>query len=482
MNPGATIRPLASKTSASPAAENVPAAATSAIFSPSKSTSLSASVLLAASRTRPFLTRSMRWVLYVGSAAILRRLRFRRRVLAIFRVTGSQQKEQRHAHRETVGHLIEHAGLRAVGNLRRNFDPAIHRAGMQHERVGASAPQAFRAELRQQDVVLGRKCRFVQAFRLHAQNKNHIRTLQRFFDPKDTANRRSRWSDFLELLRDPHRGAAQRKPAPELPEQMNVGARHPAVLNIAKNGDVEIADAAFAVANRERVQQALRRMLVRSVAGVDHRNIQMPGDKVGSAGSGVAQDQTIRLHGIQRVHGVQQRLAFFQAGRFRLQVHGVRAKSRGGRAKAEARARGVLEKSQGNGLSAKGRKFFQRMALNFLKRFALIEEKCEFVRVERLQRQEVTKTVRHLFTRCANKLAPQLHSTRSTSTTRSSWSISRSRTSMISVGLVCTTRPVNCDSMGISRWPRSISTHSDTRFGRPRWNRPFIAARIVRPV
>ena len=53
---------------------------------------------------------------------------------------------------------------------------------------------------------------------------------------------------------------------------------------------------------------------------------------------------------------------------------------------------------------------------------------------------------------------------------------------MISVALVCTTRPVNCASIGISRCPRSISTHSDTRFGRPRSNSPFIAARIVRPV
>src|SRR5882762_4507858 len=76
----------------------------------------------------------------------------------------------------------------------------------------------------------------------------------------------------------------------------------------------------------------------------------------------------------------------------------------------------------------------------------------------------------------------QDYSTRSTRTTRSSLSISRRRTSMISVSLVCTPRPIYCASIGISRWPRSMSTQRETRFGRPRSNIPFIAARIVRPV
>ena len=58
INPGATIRPCASNTSA-PAAAIFPGGATSFIFSPSTNTSSAASVLLAGSITRPFLITSI---------------------------------------------------------------------------------------------------------------------------------------------------------------------------------------------------------------------------------------------------------------------------------------------------------------------------------------------------------------------------------------------------------------------------------------
>ena len=38
------------------------------------------------------------------------------------------------------------------------------------------------------------------------------------------------------------------------------------------------------------------------------------------------------------------------------------------------------------------------MLLDFLERFALVEEKSQFVRVQRLKRKEVTKPMRHIFT------------------------------------------------------------------------------------
>jgi len=90
------------------------------------------------------------------------------------------------------------------------------------------------------------------------------------------------------------------------------------MLNVAENRDVEIGDSAFAVANRQGVEQSLRRMFVRPIPSVDHGNIQMPGHKVRSARSRMPYDQTIGLHGIQCVHGVQERFAFFQAGGFGL--------------------------------------------------------------------------------------------------------------------------------------------------------------------
>ena len=113
--------------------------------------------------------------------------------------------------------------------------------------------------------------------------------------------------------------------------------------NVAENGDIQIRERAFAVANGEGIQQALRRMLVSAVARVDDGNIEMTRDKVGGAGSSVAHDQAIRLHGIERVHGIEKGLALFDAGRFRLEVHGVRAKARSGSAEADACACGVFK-------------------------------------------------------------------------------------------------------------------------------------------
>src|SRR6266403_2484617 len=112
MNPGATIKPVASKISTFCGAAIFPAGATSRIASPSSSTSMAASVLDAGSRTRPFLTRSMRRVLLIRGAPIFRGHGFRHRMSAILGGAGDEQEKQRHSNRNAVRHLLEHAGLR----------------------------------------------------------------------------------------------------------------------------------------------------------------------------------------------------------------------------------------------------------------------------------------------------------------------------------------------------------------------------------
>src|SRR6266850_8351041 len=124
MNPGATINPVASKSSALCGAVIFPAGATSRIVSLSRSMSMAASVLDRGSRTRPFLTRSMRRVLLIGGASILARLCLRHRMSAILTRTGDEQEKQRHSNRNAVGHLLEHAGLRSVRTFRGDLAPA----------------------------------------------------------------------------------------------------------------------------------------------------------------------------------------------------------------------------------------------------------------------------------------------------------------------------------------------------------------------
>src|SRR5712664_2295837 len=110
MNPGATSNPVASNISTFCGAAIFPAGLTSRMVSPSRSTSMAASVLEAGSRTRPFLTSSMRRVLLIGGTPIFRGHGFRHRVAAILGCAGDEQEKHRHANRNAVGHLLEHAG------------------------------------------------------------------------------------------------------------------------------------------------------------------------------------------------------------------------------------------------------------------------------------------------------------------------------------------------------------------------------------
>src|SRR5579859_831799 len=139
-------------------------------------------------------------------------------------------------------------------------------------------------------------------------------------------------------------------------------------------------------------------MLVSAVAGIDDGNIEMARDEIGGSGSGVAHHQTIGLHGVQRVHGIEKRLSFFHAGRFRLEVHRVRAETGCGGAEADACARGVFEEGQCDSFAAESSEFLERISLDCLKRPALIEKKSEFVRGERFESQKISKTKSHICT------------------------------------------------------------------------------------
>src|SRR6266404_5109249 len=123
--------------------------------SPPRSSRMSrgASVPVAGSITRPLLISSMGRIL------------FGRRV----RAAAGHQKEQCHADGQSVGDLLQYAGLRPVRDGGIDFKAAAHGSGMQHEGIGPRKAQALWRELVLQDVLVERQRRFVQPFLLHAQ-------------------------------------------------------------------------------------------------------------------------------------------------------------------------------------------------------------------------------------------------------------------------------------------------------------------------
>src|SRR5690349_14870395 len=264
MKPGATINPVASKISGDLPCESFPGCATSTILSPSRRTSRGASVCVAGSRTRPFLTRSMRG--FLG-------LILRCGDVAFFRGPRGEQEKQRHSNGNAIGDLLEDAGLRSIGDFGSDLHATIHGTGVKNDGVGPGMAESFGVELIEKNIVPGGKCGLVEAFGLDAEDENDIGIFESFLDAEDAANGGTGRADAFKLARDPHRGAAEREAATEFCEQVNVGASDAAMRDVAEDGDVQIFERAFAIANGEGVEQALGRMLVSSIAGIDHGDI-----------------------------------------------------------------------------------------------------------------------------------------------------------------------------------------------------------------
>src|SRR5690242_8384533 len=281
MKPGATINPVASKISGDLSCESFPGCATSTILSPSRRTSRGASVWVAGSRTRPFLTRSMRG--FLG-------LVLRRGDGAFFRGPRGEQEEQRHSNGNAIGDLLEDAGLRPIGDFGSDLHTTIHGTGVENDGVGPGVAEAFGVELIEKNIVRGGKSGFVEAFGLDAEDENNIGIFESFLDAEDAANGSAGWADAFEFARDPHRGAAESEAATEFCEQVNVGASDAAMRDVAEDGDVQIFERAFAVANGEGIEQTLGGVLVSSIAGIDNGDIEMTSDKIRGTRGGVAHD------------------------------------------------------------------------------------------------------------------------------------------------------------------------------------------------
>src|SRR3546814_8620016 len=82
---------------------------------------------------------------------------------------------------------------------------------------------------------------------------------------------------------------------------------------------------ALAAADCERVEQGLGRVLVPAVACVQHWAVDLVRDQRHRAGTGVADDDHVGGHGVQRHGGVDQRLALLHAGGGGGHVDDVRA-------------------------------------------------------------------------------------------------------------------------------------------------------------
>ena len=132
-------------------------------------------------------------------------------------------------------------------------------------------------------------------------------------------------AEALDAGRQQRRGRDDAHARAERLQQDDVRARDARMQDVAADRDGKALDAALAAADGERVEQRLRRMLVRAVAGVDDRAVDLAGEKMHGAGRVMAHDDDVGPHGVQRRRGVDQRLALLHRGRRDRHVHDVGA-------------------------------------------------------------------------------------------------------------------------------------------------------------
>src|SRR5450759_2367145 len=149
MKPGATIIPVASNTSAFGEAR---LGATPATRPSTISTSATRSVFEDGSITLPFL-------ITIG-------------------MLSNHLFEHRHAHRNSVLHLVEDHRPLEIGHLAGEFAPAIDRPRMHHDGFRLGQVHVLQLQAVEAEILAGRKTRLMLPLQLHAQHHDNVGVLQ----------------------------------------------------------------------------------------------------------------------------------------------------------------------------------------------------------------------------------------------------------------------------------------------------------------
>ena len=131
----------------------------------------------------------------------------------------------------------------------------------------------------------------------------------------------------------------------------DIGPRHPAMQDVAHNGNGFSANVAEMFTHGHDIQEGLGRVLVGAVTGVYHRTLIQPGQQVGRAGGRMTQHQGCRTHGAQVAGRIHQGFAFVHAAGGGGDIDRIRGQAFGRNLKGGARPGAGLVEQVDNGLS-----------------------------------------------------------------------------------------------------------------------------------
>ena len=279
--------------------------------------------------------------------------------------------------------------MRAVGDFRGDFDAAIDRARREDEDVFFATGEAFgvhRVKVR----VLGERRERTDdlAFELNAKEVEHVDARQNFVERVSVFD-----AEFGPMRRNEGRRAANDRFRAEFLEREDVRAGDAAVRDIADDRDRFSFERTEALAHRQDVEEALRRVFVRAVAGVDDRAVfEILRQKSRRAGAAVANDDRVDAHRQDVLGGVDERFAFRKTARRGGKLDDVGPEAASGEPEADASARRVFEKEVDDRFAVQQRDFATvfRIVENVLaETVGQIEQNRQFFDAEVLEPEEV---------------------------------------------------------------------------------------------
>jgi len=272
-----------------------------------------------------------------------------------------------------------------IGHGAVNLDPAVHRAGVHDQCVGLGLGQPFQRQAIEVAVFAGRGDELAaHPFLLQPQHHDHVGPVQRGIEIMERGNLHR-----LDPGRHQRRGRADADIRTQRGQAVDVRAGDPAVQDIAADRHRQLAEIALRAADRQRIEQALGGVLVLSVAGIEHRAIDLVGDQLHRAGAGVANHDCIGAHRVQRHRRVDQRFALFHARLRGVHVDHVGAQSLAGNLEAKQGAGAVLEEGVDDGQAREPIRALVRLAVQFDPLFRLVEQEQDLPRSQARQAGEV---------------------------------------------------------------------------------------------
>ena len=143
---------------------------------------------------------------------------------------------------------------------------------------------------------------------------------------------------------------------PKHAERTDVAACHATVFDVPHDREREPVETfdPECLAHGETVDQCLSRMLMPTIAGIDHRSVGPIADLPWRACGFVAHDKCIDPHVRDGLDGVAQTFAFVHARRRHAERHCVGRQPLGGSFKRQSCASGVFEEQTHHGFAAQG--------------------------------------------------------------------------------------------------------------------------------